>query len=305
MTSVGITGDRFLINGRIQHLRGFTDFAGFDYFRRYGSVSPLALHMQELHHDFVSLTVPALSPRILLMKHKDSLFDLDPRQMPDFYPKLAQHAETMLATRTTFQTGQIAASLLPIYVLLADCAALGMSLAYQQDHVGQACEVLRHYPVLVELVNEYNNGPQQVDPLAFSKPPGVLISRGSPAEGGQIPWPGWDWSASRERRDSKWLQTIGDSKYSYVNGDWGGPPNSQVTHPVLDTEPRGAGEPGMEPKRYVSTADGHALGVLSAEWWHAGVYHSEAGLTSSRLPWFQLNSAITFFRGMMGIPEIP
>lgn len=296
ITSVGVQGDRFLINGRIQHVRGFTDFAGLNVFIRSNGtqLSPLALQMQQVHHDFVSLSVPALSPRILLMKNGGSLFDLDPRTIPDFIPRLDAHATAMNANR-----------FIPIYVLLADCAANGMDLSYQQSFVAQACAVLRNHVCLVELVNEYNNGPQQVDPMAFDKPGGVLISRGSPAEDGKIPWPGWDWSAGRQRRDSKWLQTIGDSKYSYVNGDWGGPPNSQVTHPVFDSEPKGAGEPGTEPKRYTTTAEGHALGALSAEWWHAGVFHSEAGLTSSLLPTYQLNAAICFYRGMMAIPEIP
>jgi hypothetical protein len=288
--SVGITGDRFTINGRLQHVRGFTDFAGFDVFRRTGQISPLALQLQQVHHDFVSLSVPALTPRILLMKNAGSLFDLDPRTLPNFFDVLDRHAAAMTAAR-----------FLPLYVLLADCAANGMNLGYQQEFVGRACEVLKNHLCLVELVNEYDNGPQQVNPLAFDKPAGVIISRGSPAEA-LIPFPVWDWVATRARRDAKWLQTIADSAYAFRAGDWGGPP-VPLTCPVFDTEPRGAGE--TDGKRYTSTTDAFALGCDSALWNHAAVLHTEAGTTSSLLGPNQLNVAICFYRGMLAVPEIP
>lgn len=290
LTSVGIAGDRFTINGRLQHIRGFTDFAGLDVFRRTGQLSPLALQMQAVHRDFVSQSVPVLTPRILLMKNAGSLFDLDPRAMPDFFDVLDRHAAAM--NQTNF---------LPLYVLLADCAVNGMSLGYQQDFVGRASDRLRNHLCLVELVNEYENGPQQVNPLAFDKPAGVIIARGSPAEA-LIPFPVWDWVATRARRDAKWLQTISDSAYSYRAGDWGGPPVA-LTCPVFDTEPRGAG--ATEGKRYTSTADAFALGLESALWNHAAVFHSECGLTSRVLTPGQLNQAITFFRGMLAVPETP
>lgn len=290
VTSVGVSGDRFTVNGRIQHIRGFTDFAGFDVFRRTGQLSPLALQMQQAHHDFVSLSVPALSPRILLMKNKGSLFDLDPRTMPNFFEVLDTHARLMTASR-----------LIPIYVLLADCAANGMNVHYQQDFIARACDVLQHHICLVELVNEFDNGPQQVQPLLFAKPPGVCISRGSPSEAGAFPWPGWDWSAARGRRDTKWLTAIAKDSWSYRSGNW--PGAAPVTHPVMDTEPRGAGD--RDGNRYTSTADAFALGAMSALWYHSGVFHSDCGLTSLPLSPIQLNCAITWMRGMMAIPEVP
>jgi hypothetical protein len=291
VTSVGVQGDRFTVNGKIQNLRGFTDFAGLDVYRRTGALSPLAQQMQQLHHDFVSLSVPALTPRILLMKNGGSLFGLDPRTMPDFFDVLPRHADAMQA-----------AKFVPLYVLLADCFVNGMSLGYQQDFVGRAADRLRGRPVLVELVNEYDNGPQHVDPLAFTKPDGLVISRGSPAESGPIPWPAWDFITIRSRRDAKWLQTISDSAYSFRAGDWGGQP-VPITCPVFDSEPRGAGT--SDPKRYTSTEEAFRLGLESAAWNHAGVFHCDAGLTSSLLPPVELNAAICFFRGMLAVPETP
>lgn len=293
ITSVAILGDRFTINHKVQHIRGFTDFAGLDIFRRTGSISPLALQMQAVHRDFVSLSVPVLTPRTLLMKNKGSLFDLDPREMPDFLDVLERHNDAM--TKANF---------LPLYVLLADCAANGMDLAYQQDFVGKCCERLRNHICLVELVNEYDNGPQQVDPLKFTKPDGVCISRGSPSSNGAlIPWPPWDWVATRARRDGKWLQTISDSAYSFRAGDWGGPGGSQVTCPSFDTEPRGAGD--LDGVRYTSTKLSFQLAVESALWNGAALFHLEAGLTSSLMSPSQLNQAITFWRGMFAVPEVP
>jgi len=291
IVDVGILGDRFTINGKIQHIRGFTDFAGLDIFRRTGTLSPLALQMQQVHHDFVSLSKPVLTPRILLMKNKGSLFDLDPREIPDYFSKLDHHA--MLMTQQNF---------LPLYVLLADCAANGMSLGYQQQFVGQACDVLRHHVCLVELVNEYNNGPQQVDPLAFAKPHGVCISRGSPTDGGAFPWPGWDWSAPHTRRDDKWLTAVAKDAWSYRAGLW--PGNEAVTHPILPTEDRGAGDVESG-SRYTSTRDAFDLGAMHAMWYHGGVFHSEAGLRSQVLSPGQLNCAICYWRGMFAIPEVP
>lgn len=294
ITSVGVSGDRFTINGQIQNIRGFTDFAGLKVFLDTGAVSPLALQMQAVHHDFVSLSVPALTPRILLMKNGGSLFDLDPRTVPDFFGKLEACAHALHTI-----------NLLPMWVLLADCRANGMSQQYQWDFVGQACETLRRCPPsLVSLVNEYNNDPQMVDPLAFEKPAGLVISRGSPAEEGPPPTPVWDWAECRLRRDVKWLQTIGDSAYSFRAGDWGGP-NIPINCPMMDSEPRGADD-GQESKRYTSSQDAFALGLLHAQWFKAAVFHSTNGLTS--IPFAQpspsLNSSITFLRGCLAVPEM-
>lgn len=293
ITSVGVAGDRFTINGTIHNIRGFTDFAGFKVFIDTGAVSPLAVQMQAIHHDFVSLSVPALTPRILLMKNGGSLFDLDPRTVPDFFGKLEACAAALHKL-----------NILPLWVLLADCHDNGMSLDYQQAFVGQAAETLRRCPpCLVELVNEYNNGPQTVDPSQFTKPTGLIVSRGSPAEGGETPTPVWDWAACRLRRDGKWLQTIGDSAYSYRAGDWGGP-NIPISCPMMDTEPRGADD-GQESKRYSSSQDAFALGLLHSLWFKAAVFHSTKGLTSTPFdqPSPALNCAITFYRGCLAVPE--
>lgn len=284
ITSVGTAAARFLINGRLQHIRGFTDFASLDIFRRTGALSPLALQMQTLHHDFVSLSVPALTPRILLMKNKGSLFDLDPREIPDYFSKLDQHVSLLNQQR-----------FIPMYVLLADCAASGMSLGYQQDFVGRACDVLRNHICLVSLVNEYNNGPQQVDPLAFDKPAGVCIARGSGTPDAPIPEPQWDWCDIHVRRDGKWLADIGNAAYT-IHQERGYP------GPIINSEPRKAG-PGAG--MYTSTTDSHALGALEAVWFRASIFHSVAGLTSAVMPDDQRNQAITHQRGIMAIPEVP
>src|SRR5207237_1574987 len=111
--------------------------------------------------------------------------------------------------------------------------------------VARACEVLRKHVCLVELVNEYNAGDQMVDPLAFEKPPGVIISRGSPGEAGPIVWPPWDWTAIRGRRDEKWIQTISDSAYAFRHGDWSDEHKGEIiTHPIWDTEYQGHGPAG-------------------------------------------------------------
>lgn len=294
ITSVGVSGDRFTINGKITNIRGYTSFAELDVFRRTGQVSPLTLQMQATHRDFVSTSVPALSPRILLMKNRGSLFDLDPREIPDFFGHLERCANALHAINT-----------LPMWVLLADCAVNGMSEQYQQDFVGQACEVLRRCPPsLPSLVNEYNNGPQNVNPLAFAQPAGLVISRGSPADQGPPPTPVWDWAECRLRRDAKWLETIGDSAYSFRAGDWGGP-NIQIVCPMMDSEPRGCDD-GQEEKRYSSPQDAFMLGLLESAWFRAAVLHSTRGLTSEAFDHASPahDCAITFWRGCYAVPEI-
>ena len=41
--SIGVDGEWFVINGRKQSVRGFTDFRGFMDYARRGTISPLAL----------------------------------------------------------------------------------------------------------------------------------------------------------------------------------------------------------------------------------------------------------------------
>lgn len=291
VVSVGIRGNAFTINGRVQHLRGFTDFAGLDVFRRTGAISPLATQMQTIHRDFVSLAVPALTPRVLLMKNKGSHFDLDPREIADYFDQLSRHADAMQAAR-----------FVPLYVFLADCAAFGMSVGYQQEFVGRARDRLAGRPVLGELANEYNNGPQQVDPSLFSKPDGILMSRGSPGEAGPIAWPPWDFITTRYRRDPKWLQTISDSAYAYRHADSDGPAaGMRVPIPFFDSEPRGA---GWRVGRYTDPSEAFALGIESALWNKAGIFHSDGCITSQVLPDDERNCAICFQRGMMAATEL-
>jgi hypothetical protein len=304
VSSIDIDGAHFRINGQRQHIRAFTDFHGLSYYLHNGGrLSPHALQQQTIHRDFVSYSpktgdplglpgVPALTPRILLMCSWGDV--LDPRLEASFLNRLDAHAAAMNAQR-----------FIPLYVFLACTRILGMSLDWQQGFVRDVAAVLKNHVCLCELVNEYEAGDQQVNPYAFDKPDGVVISRGSPGGVGIPVWPGWDWTAIRSRRDEKWLQTIGDSAYAFRHGDWSPTwPGVVVRHPIGDTEPRGAGAVASE-KRYTDTWQAFQLGQESAAWFGFGCYHNEAGLDSRELaPDAEVNTAVTFWRGMMSVPEV-
>lgn len=305
VASIAIEGTHYLINGRRQHVRAFTDFGGLIHFAHHGGeLSPHALQHQTLHRDFVSYSprlddplglpgVPALSPRVLLMRSWGD--PMDPRTEPGFLNKLDAHAAAMNRQR-----------FIPLYVYLACTRILGMPLSWQQGFVRDVAAVLRNHVCLGELVNEYDAGDQQVDPYAFDQPPGVIISRGSPGESGPVVWPGWDWTATRLRRDAKWLQTISDSAYAFRHGDWTDEPGKQgvvLTHPVWDTEPKGHGPAGTEPKRNTDTWLSFRLGQQAAAEDSAAAFHSEAGNLSTQMSPEEYNCAICFWRGVASVPE--
>lgn len=307
VVSLDIEGAHFRINGRRQHIRSFTDFESvIQFMHKGGQISPLALQMQTIHRDFVSYSpklddplglpgVPAFSPRILLMRSWGD--PLDPRTEPDFFYKLDAHAAAMNKQR-----------FIPHYVYLACTAVFGMRTDWQRGFVQDVAAVLKNHVCLSELVNEYDAGDQQVDVMAFDKPAGVVISRGSPGEGGNIVWPGWDWTAIRSRRDEKWLQTISDSAFAFRQaGDWDirrFPGKTVIYHPIGDSEPKGAGPAGTEPKRYTDTWSAYQHGQESASWFGFFCYHSVAGLTSATLSPEEVNTAICTWRGVMSVPEV-
>lgn len=313
VTSIRTGGEFFLINGRRQHVRGFTDFRNFLQFAKHGTISPLALQMQRIHRDFVSYRetqagvdleatmpgVPAMSPVTLLMNPWGETEDLgvdsfDPRTFPDYFAKLDQHATLMNAHR-----------FIPIYIVLAFTKIFGMDVSYQRQFLAQACNVLKRHTCLVDLVLEWNTGDSATDPMDFTKPAGVCISRGSAGESGPLVYPYWDWGSVHPRRDNKWLQTIADSGYSYRHDNsWDDGNRPAVTVPIIMSEPKGFGEPG-DSGRSSDTHDSFVQGLDMATWFKSAVFHSEAGTRSQVLPTYQQNCAITFWRGVYAVPEVP
>lgn len=311
--SLRTEGEFFIINGRKQHLRGFTDFRNFMLFAKYGIVSPLALQMQAIHRDFVSYKdtpagvdrdvtmpgVPALSPVTLLMNpwgvtEELNVDSFDPRTFPGYLEKLDQHATLMTKNR-----------FIPTYIILSFTKIFGMASGYQKSFVAQVAEVLSKHICLVDLVLEWNTGDSATDPMDFDKPKGVIISRGSAGEKGDFPYPVWDWCSTHLRRDEKWLQTIADSGYSYrQNGGWGDGSKPAITVPIVSSEHKGFGEPGDE-GRSSNTTESFMQGLMSSVWFKSAVFHSEAGTRSQILPTYQQNCAITFLRGCYAVPEVP
>lgn len=311
--SLGIDGEFLLINGRKQHIRAFTDFRNFMLFARHGIISPLAIQMQKIHRDFVSYKetpagtdryatmpgVPAMSPITVLMNPWGETEDLgvdsfDPRTFPDYFSKLDQHAALMNQHR-----------FIPIYIVLAWTRIFGMDTNYQKQFLSQVASILSKHICLVSLVLEWNTGDSATDPLDFDKPSGVIISRGSGGEASDPIQPGWDWGEVHPRRDDKWLQTIADSGYSYRRDNaWGAGNKPALTYPIINTEPKGFGEPG-DSGRSSSTDESFGQALDYTRWFRSYAFHSESGTRSQELGVFAENCAITGWRAAYAVREIP
>lgn len=301
VTSITTEGDHFLINGKRQHIRGFTDFRGFMLWARHGSMSPLALQMKQTHHDFVSLSTPALTPVVTLMNPWGETEELgvdsfDPRNDPEFFNKLDSYLAAM--------NNQ---GFIPFVIVFAWTRLFaGMDLAWKRQFLKDSCAVISRHVALVSLVLEYNTGDSDINPLDFDMPPGVIISRGSAGEDGDPVQPMWMFGEVHPTRGDKWLQHIADSGYSFRRDNaWGDGNKPAITIPIVNSEPNGFGEIGDG--RETNPRDSFTQAVDDALWFGSHFFHCEAGTRSQAMPHAQTqhNSAILAWRGVQAVPEVP
>ena len=181
----------------------------------------------------------------------------------------------------------------------ADVQLIGLTIPEQQAHQDIVCDVIRTLGSmdLYDLCNEYDkNG---IEPNNFTKPVGVISSKGSKQNNKPPAAPYWDYGTYHPRRDgndyyfSKFLSDITPQCEIYV-GVEGEPP---ATMPVIPDEPIGFAENNVDGRRSNYAGYAYRLGVIYSMYLNGVCFHSDEGIQSVPFTGNTLTCGQRFFKG--------
>ena len=181
----------------------------------------------------------------------------------------------------------------------ADVQLIGLTLQEQLTHQNIICDVIRQKGSidLYDLCNEYDkNG---INPDDFTKPSGVVSSRGSRQNNKPPKAPYWDFGTYHPRRDgdnyyfSKYLSDMTPQSEIYMGVE--GEPTANI--PILPDEPIGfqtINDPGHR-----SNYPGYAyrIGSIYSMYLNGSCFHSTNGIFSEMFDDVTLACAKAFVKG--------
>lgn len=128
--------------------------------------------------DYRGFTEHRVTSLMQVVPQQVGLKPLRPENYPEYWPVFAWLTNAML------QRGRIIE-----WTLSCDRVPMNLSDTYLKAHVGQAFEILRGYPNLVEGVNEINHSLNKVDPskVFTDVPKEIFFCCGSSLSGGECP----------------------------------------------------------------------------------------------------------------------
>jgi hypothetical protein len=130
--------------------------------------------------------------RVAAMKANNTGWAFDPRDDPGRYWSAVETCWAMAREHQLYLEWSV----------FLDTALLGMGEPWQLDFWAKTVERAQQYDhILLELMNEDGHPTQDVDPLAFPRPSGVLASRGSGLTDADVVRPTWDFATYHSRRD--------------------------------------------------------------------------------------------------------
>jgi hypothetical protein len=238
----------------------------------YKGVTDFALYLRYLHgEDITQLIVQrknagANTFRVIGMAAY--MFNLNPKNEPNYYGALPAFAR-LFADHGCYLE----------FVAFADAQVVMPDQQEQFNHWAQVANQLRpETNIFLELVNEYpKNG---VDPGVFSKPDGILCSRGSGLADEAPFLPGWDYHTWHGRRDDPKVMFSAEDMW-YV-GEGSGPNglHQYPTRPVIHDEPIGFSDVNQPGRRSNVPYLARVMGLTATAYGAGGTFHSEPGLLS-------------------------
>lgn len=181
----------------------------------------------------------------------------------------------------------------------ADVQLIGLSLQEQQLHQNIVCGVVREKGSvdLYDLGNEIDkNG---IDANNFSKPQGVISSRGSLQNNKPPHAPYWDFGVYHPRRDgndyyfSKYLSDITPQCEIYI-GVEGEPP---ANIPILPDEPIGFQSVNEDGRRSNYPGFAYRIGSIYTMYLNGSCFHSTNGIFSEMFDDITMQCALAFSEG--------
>lgn len=283
LPALTVDGARFrTTTGLPWQWRGSTDFLLYLRYLRGEDLQPLLQQRARVGCTLV---------RVLGMVN--SFAHLWPQEHPDFYSRLPDFAKLLAG-----------AGLYLEFVVFADAQIIMPDVATQRAHFGTVCDVLAPQPnILIELGNEFGDqsrgdyGKNGFNPGNFSKPTGLLSSRGS-SVGGVPPYrPPWDYSTFHEDRSfPAWVKDA--NMIEIQNGYTEYPGGVGFAHPIVEDEPIKMGTGEILDRSLIDQFAGIA-GASSA----GATFHSRQGVTSDLWDADTLACAETFYRALSGGAE--
>ena len=218
--------------------------------------------------------------RVLAMAK--NLFDLNPGTVPDYFVKIGQFFDLLagLGMRCEF-------------VVLADSRTVMPALGDQKVFLDKVAAVARErWNVFLELADEYGHDTNRVDVSAFTKPSGVVASRGS-GLGDEAPaLPAWDYLTVHTGRSEDWPRKM---RFPQEMVD-------RYHVACVNNEPIGAADVDQPGRRSANLSDWRDAGAVSGLMTPGATSHSENGLQSVLYSPTQEACARAFFKGMDVFP---
>ncbi len=211
-----------------------------------------------------------------------NLFNLNPGTFPDYFDKLGQFFDLLAAMGMRCEL-----------VVLADSATVMPSISDQRSFLDRVSEVARtKWNVFLELANEFGHSTNRVDISAFSKPAGVVSSRGS-GLGDEAPaLPGWDYLTVHTGRTRDWPRKM---RFAQEMSD-------KYHIPCVNNEPIGAADRDEPGRRSSNLPDWFDAGAVAGLMSCGATFHSQNGLQSELYSPTQESCARAFFKGMDTFP---
>ena len=270
---VRVDGSRFVTeHGAPWVWKGATDFLLFKRFLEGQDIVPILNERKAVGANLV---------RVLGMCHYITHFY--PQDHANYYEKLSAFFDLLFEHRLYVE-----------FVCFADQQEVKID---EQAHFNRVCDVIRSKSnVFLELVNEWRkNG---IDPNEFSKPSGIISSRGSGLGDEAPPTPGWDYHTWHGRRDWPKVLFANEDMWFVKEGIVYPNHHVDVPRPTVADEPIGFGPHDIPGRRsnnpYVAKVTAET-GLLFGS---GATFHSDEGIQSQGFQPHTTFLAKTFFAGL-------